>query len=166
MISIEFSGDAGRLFDAEFVQHASKAVFHYFKYELRRQTVSVGEFAQALEKVLRGFALTARALCPQPVTHPALNHPTPSADLRLLLGDPGRDFELFFFPRLRDHLRRQLKQGQTVLRFKGLRGCVKKLIGARRRGLRCRQLEAQIVNFLRACLSAEPRQAEMALVVE
>src|SRR5438874_349590 len=60
MISVELMGDTATLFDSEFVRHASKAVFHYFKYELKRQTVSLGEFAGALEKVLSGFALTGK----------------------------------------------------------------------------------------------------------
>ena len=55
-MSIEVCGDSAALFDSEFVRHAANAVFHYFKYELERQTVSVTEFAGALEKVLNGFA--------------------------------------------------------------------------------------------------------------
>ena len=56
MVALEVGGVTIELFDAEFVRHATKAVFHYFKHELGRQTVSVGEFAGALEKVLCGFA--------------------------------------------------------------------------------------------------------------
>ena len=60
MVSVELEGDTAEQFDSEFVRHAANAVFHYFKHELRRQTVSVGEFAGALEKLLRGFAATAQ----------------------------------------------------------------------------------------------------------
>src|SRR6516225_6208075 len=153
MISIEFSGDAGELFDAEFVQQAAKAVFHYFKYELCRQSVSVGEFAQALEKVLRGFALVVRKRGKLPRNAPGRRlgqkpKKTTSSDLRLLLGDAGKGCELWFFPRLRDQLRQQLRQGQSVLRFHGLRGCVKQLAAARRWSRHCRHLEEQILNFL------------------
>src|SRR5438552_18303361 len=56
-MSIEVCGDSAALFDSEFVRHAANAVFHYFKYELERQTVSVAEFSGALEKILNGFAL-------------------------------------------------------------------------------------------------------------
>ena len=55
MISVELTGDNTGMFDPEFVKHATNAVFHYFKYEVGRETITVGEFAGALEKVLRGF---------------------------------------------------------------------------------------------------------------
>src|SRR5258706_6494348 len=60
MLSVELMGETTELFDSEFVRHSANAVFHYFKHELQRQTVSVGEFAGALERVLRGLAITAR----------------------------------------------------------------------------------------------------------
>ena len=66
MVWAELAGDASEPFDSEFVSHATKAVFHYFKHELGRQTVSVREFTAALEKVLRGFAVTARLSAPRP----------------------------------------------------------------------------------------------------
>ena len=53
MLSIELEGEAGQWFDAEFVTEAAEAVFHYFRVELGRQTVTAGEFAGALEKVQR-----------------------------------------------------------------------------------------------------------------
>ena len=92
------------LFDPEFVQHAASAVFHYFKYELGRQTVTVGEFAGALENVLRGFAVTA-----QPAAQPA---PWPGCWSPICPAGPRsrRGRELFFFPRLRAELRQQLQQ--------------------------------------------------------
>src|SRR4051812_14934768 len=61
MISVELSGDCGGKFDPHFVQHAANAVFHYFKNDLGRLTVTVGEFAGALEKVLRGFGICAES---------------------------------------------------------------------------------------------------------
>jgi hypothetical protein len=53
-----------------------------------------------------------------------------------------------------------------VLRFRGLRGCVKQLTGARRWCVRCQDLEGEIVAYLRQCLSAESAPEEFALVVE
>ena len=88
------------------------------------------------------------------------------ADLRLLATDCGHGRELVFFPRLRDELRRQLRQGPRVLRFRGLRGCVKQLVGARHLSGRCQTLQAEIVDFLRECLKAEPAQGDVALWVE
>ena len=166
MISVELTGNTSSILDEEFVKHASKAVFHYFKHELGRQTVTVGEFAGALERVLRGFALNT------PPAEPPAEPPAPGgarvleSDLRLLANESGKGCELFFFPRLRDELRYQLQQDARVLRFRGLRGCVKQLAGARRWTPRCQTLHDQIVDFLRECLSAEPRQRDCALVVE
>ena len=86
------------------------------------------------------------------------------------LGSLAREFadslELFFFPRLRDELRTQLRQSPRVLRFRGLRGCVKQIAGARRWSARCEKMQDQIVGYLRECLVAEPEQNECALVVE
>ena len=62
MISVELVGDAAGNFDPEILRHATASVFHYFKHELGRETVTVGEFAGALEKVLRdlGFTISRR----------------------------------------------------------------------------------------------------------
>jgi len=161
MISVEVTGDAHGLFDSEFVNHAAKAVFHYFKHELGRQTVTVGEFAGAMEKVLRGFTLSAQA-----GDDSAAGPRVLESDLRRLARESGNGCELFFFPRLRDELRQQLQQAPQVLRFRGLRGCVKQLIGTQRWCARCQSLHDQIVEFLRQCLSAESHQANCALLVD
>lgn len=161
MISVELMGDQAERFEADFVRHAASAVFHYFKHELQRQTVSVGEFAQALEKVLRGFRLAAPKL-PEGITPGRVCE----SDLSRLASESGEGCELFFFPRLRDELRRQLQQTPRVVRFRGLRGCVKQLTGARRWSHRCQQLEEQIVQYLRECMGAEAGQKEFALVIE
>ena len=86
------------------------------------KTVSAGEFAGALEKVLRGFAAHRAAGRP--------GQPGRRAGIAICAGwrmTPGRAGELVFFPRLRAELRRHLQQGPRVLRFRGLRGCVKQL---------------------------------------
>ena len=161
MVSVELAGDTTELFDAEFVRHATKAVFHYFKHELGRQTVTVGEFAGALEKVLRGFAATAQLAAPPQPGSSVLEY-----DLCRLALESGPGRELFFFPRLRAELQRHLQQAPRLLRFRGLRGCVKQLTGARRWSSRCQTLEGEIVAYLRECLSAEPVPVEVALLVE
>jgi len=161
MVCVELASDTTELFDSEFVEHATKAVFHYFKQELGRQSVSAREFAGALEKVLRGFADTARLSAAADSTPRVLEY-----DLCRLAHESGQGRELVFFPRLRAELQRHLKQTPQVLRFRGLRGCVKQLAGARRWSLRCQTLEGEIVDYLRGCLSAEPARVEIALLVE
>jgi hypothetical protein len=174
MISVELNGEGIGSFDPEFLKHAASAVFHYFKHDLGRVTVTVGEFAGALEKVLRGFGLQSEA-DEQNGEH-IDDFPTEEdisgqrrvlkSDLRLLACESGKGFELFFFPRLRDELRQQLLQSPEVLHFRGLRSCVKQLTGARRWSPRCQTLQDQIVEFLRNCFTTEANQPNCALLVE
>jgi hypothetical protein len=161
MITIEIAGNSEGLIDTDMLHHAAASVFHYFKCEMERQTVTVGEFALALEKVLHGFGLTLYADGPPP---PA--DELPEADLGHLARESADSLELFFFPRLRDALRAQLRQSPRVLHFRGLRGCVKQLAGAQRWSARCEKMQEQIVGYLRECLTAEPEQKACALVVE
>ena len=161
MISFEITGNSCGLLDPEVLHHAAASVFHYFKKELERETVTVGEFASALEKVLRqlGFVIRAGAL-------ESRSREIVETDLCLFARESADSLELFFFPRLRDELRAQLRQSPRVLRFCGLRGCVKQLTGARRWSDRCEKLQDYIVEYLRRCLSAESEQSECSLVVE
>ncbi len=161
MISVELVDTKDDGFDEEFVQEAAKGVFHYFKHQLGRETITVGEFAEALEKVLRG-------LSPKPARKPGYRSSASviESDLGRLAAESGVGCELFFFPLLREEMRRQLQQTPGVLRFRGLRGCVKQLTGARRWSQSCRRLADQIVGFLRQCLFVEFRRDGLALLVE
>ena len=119
MISVELVGGGDGPFDPEVLRHAAASVFHYFKNELCRETVTVGEFAGALEKVMRdlGFAIRATS------TRTSESQEVVETDLDLMARESSDSLELFFFPRLRDELRAQLRQSPRVLRFRGLRGC-------------------------------------------
>ena len=146
-ISVELIGEnASSLFDSEFLEHAASAVFHYFKNDLACETVSVGEFTLALEKVLNEFNKNAPAK--------GFSRFADQSDLRELAAETSHA-ELFFFPRLRDELRIQLQHSPGSISFRGLRGCVKKLVGARRWSPQCRKMENQILEFLRNCVQAE-----------
>jgi len=160
MISVEIVGGQDELLDPEVLRHAAASVFHYFKKELKRESVTVGEFAIALEKVLRqlGFTLQDGTL--------AAASEIIESDLRVIACQSAGSLELFFYPALRHELQSQLRQSPKVLRFRGLRGCVKQLAGARRWSIRCDRLQDQIVSYLRECLSADREQAECSLVVD
>lgn len=158
MISVELMGSVANMFDAEFVRHAAHAVFHYFRKDLGRESVTVSEFAEALEKVLRGFVL-APQVKPSPET-------VLESDLCRLACESGKGCELFFFPRLRQELQDQLQQAPRMLRFHGLRGCVKQLVGVRRWSPKCEALKEQIVEYLRQCVTIQRREGELALVVD
>ncbi len=161
MISVELVGGGDGLLDPEILRHAAASVFHYFKNDLCRESVTVGEFAGALEKVLRNLGFTIRAGAMESRSQEIIE-----ADLGLMARESGGSFELLFFPRLRDELRAQLRHSPRVLRFRGLRGCVKQLAGARRWSVRCEKLRDHIVDYLRQCLTAEPESTDCALVVE
>ena len=161
MISVELTGNAEGLLDPEMLRHATASVFHYFKNELERESVTVGEFALALEKVLRNLGFTIRTGVTDNRSREVIE-----TDLCLFARESANGLELFFFPRLRDELRAQLRQSPRLLRFRGLRGCVKQLTGARRWSPRCEMLQDHIVEYLRHCFTAEPEQTECSLVVE
>lgn len=163
MISVEVTGESAETFDEEFVKQAAASVFHFFKYEMERKSVTVGEFAEALEKVLRGFELSPQ---PAKAETQSVRQSVVESDLCLLANESGRGCELLFFPKLRDELRSRLAQSPQVVRFRGLRGCVKHLTGARRWSARCQNLKDQIVDFVRDCLSAESNPDSCAVVVE
>lgn len=161
LVSVELMGECAPLVNREFVQHAASAVLHYFKMELGQNSVTVGEFSMALERVLRGFGLDFKTSKSAPAIAGLVG-----GDLRRLASDSGEGFELVFFPRLREELRSQLQQSPQMLRFHGLRGCVKRLTGSRRWCARCQRLQDQIVEFLRNCLRSDSLGSNCALVVK
>src|SRR5579862_5069460 len=111
MICVEVIGTVDALLDPEMLRHAAASVFHYFKHDLERDTVTVGEFAGALERALSNLGLTL---------YPGAREPDIlESDLTLLARESGVSLELFFFPRLRDELRFQLRQSPRLLRFRG-----------------------------------------------
>lgn len=164
LVTIELIGEAVELLDPELIRNASAAVLHYFKVELGRTSVTVGEFSEALERVLRSFGLQVQPADPIP-TASETSFRIEEADLRQIACESGKGCELFFFPHLRDELRRRLDQSPELVRFTGLRGCVKQLTGARRWNRRCQALSDQIVDFMRGCLSQAPTAKPCALLV-
>ena len=166
MIAVEVLGHTSIPIDPETLRHAAASVFHFFKTELDRESVTIGEFSLALEKALHHLGYTIQAQTPKPETDDVSQ-----TDLARLADEACGSLELLFFPRLRDELRVRLQTLPRVVRFHGLRGCVKQLAGARRWTGRCERLQDQIVDYLRGCLNAENAQnasgqGECALLVE
>ena len=103
--------------------------------------VSVGEFAVALEKVLRSFGLSVYADA-EPSRKPASQWHVVEANLQELASAAGKGFELVFFPYLRAGIEEaSWSNRRSVLRFRGLRGCVKQLSGSERWNRRCQNSE-------------------------
>ncbi len=163
-VTLELIGEAVEYLEPELVRNASAAVLHYFKDELGKNFVTVAEFSEALEKVLKGFGLAVNSLNTT-ATAAAPGARVCETDLCALAASAGKGFELIFFATLRDHLRQELKGPAEILRFKGLRGCVKQLTGSQRWCTRCQALNDQIVDYLRGCLTAESKKQSCSLVV-
>jgi len=159
LFSIQLTDASGSIVDQELIRHAAAAVLHYFKHDLGRQSVSVAEFAQALEGVLRSVGLKAASA----ESNKSLG--AEIADLHTLVSDSAIGFEMAFFLNLRREVKARLQHSPKVLRFRGLRGCVKELLGAKRWCRRCQALNDQIVNYLRDCLETEAPASPCGLVV-
>jgi hypothetical protein len=171
-VTIEFVGDAVQQLDTETLENAAAAVLHYFRVEQGRQSVTVAEFSAALETALSSLGIALKPeLFPSAVGSSAagalslpksFTRPVVESDLSVLAGEGG---ELFFFPRLRNELRSRLGGSPLVLRFHGLRACVRHLTGAKRWTPQCRALNDQIVEYLRTCFVHENAGPGSALVV-
>jgi len=158
-VAFKLLGEGAELIEPEVIHSAAAAVLHYFREDLKRSEVTPAEFSMVLEKVLKnlGFSVAWNEARPAVVTS--------EADLRELAKESGPGFELVFFQRLRAEVRKNLELGPRVLRFTGLRACVKQMAGARRWTGRCQELHDQIVEHLRQCLSAEKPGQPCGLVV-
>ena len=167
-VTVEMIGKSTDPIDEEMVHEAAEAVLHYFKSEKGQHTVSVAEFSEALERALRGLGLDVKSTNAGGEGKSG-GAPVPArvveADLSELVREAGDEGELFFFPRLRDEVRRRLDGEPLVLRFRGLRACVKQLTGAKHWSTRCQTLNDHIVEYLRTCMTAETAGEGCALVV-
>lgn len=141
----ELLGEEVDPWEAELLEQTVRAVFHYFRHELARDSVTFDEFGRVLERALR--ALTEGAGPVRPAVGPG------STDL-LTLARSTSGVELLFFAQLRHAVQRQLEQTPERIRFRGLRDSVKHLAGVRRWCPRCRDLQERILDYLRACVRA------------
>jgi hypothetical protein len=153
IVTIELVGDSS--LDPQVVREAAAAVVYYFRQELGRENVSIEEFSHALQKILCRLGYTVTA------PEGSANFEQDEFDEFAVSNLPelatlsGKGCELFFFQRLRTELRTHLRTTPRVIRFQGLRSCVKQLAGRRRWCPRCQTLNDQIVDYLRECFTSE-----------
>jgi len=166
-VTMEVIGDAIQFLDEETIKDASEAVLHYFKCELGKSTVTIGEFTIALERALRALGLTVQSSSSKPASSNFMpsNPRIVESDLSCLAPETDLTMELMFFSKLRTSLQELLVQGPDVVRFRGLRPCVKRMLKVRRWTNDCKCLNDQIVDYLRTCFGSERRTAACALVV-
>src|SRR5436189_4381482 len=79
VVTVELMGDSASQISPLLVQEAASAVVYYFKEELGRTSVSITEFATALERVLNGFGFNVTT------AESSSEHPATASDLRALL---------------------------------------------------------------------------------
>src|SRR5688572_24629596 len=115
-VTLELLGDAVNQMDEEVVQNAAHAVLHYFRTELERTFVTIGEFAETLATVLRKLGLDVKTSAPDAVRRVV------DSDLGPLVATTQGVCELVFFQTLRAELRNHLETAPQVVRFNGLRG--------------------------------------------
>ena len=160
-VAARLLGNVADTLGETFLTNAVAAVLHFFKVDMDRTIVTMDEFSTALVKVLRGFGLNAyqeKGVSGKPLR-------IVDGDLRGLASDSVKGFELLFFSRLRDELRSKIARNPQVIRFRGLRSCVKQLTGSRRWNPRCQTLNDDIVDYLRTCLGNENNGLNCALLV-
>ena len=161
-VTVELLGDAAHELEPHMITEAAEAVLFYFKVDLGRNSVSVGEFTMALERILRGFGFKIMA------TGEEGDRPNPNAtetDLHDLAHQVGEGLEMVFFCTLRDQIHADLHGKPELLRVKGLREAVKKLTGAKKWSPRCQKLNDQIVDYLRHIVSKHQQQAKLTLMI-
>lgn len=161
LVTVELVGDFASSIDPSVLQNSASAVLHYFKYDLGREQVTIGEFSEVLERVLRHLGLNVKSLSSEPSQTVNIE----AADLRAFATEPDFAFELSFFQRLRAELHTRLTPNSRVIAFSGLRPCVKRLAGAKRWCPRCQALNDQIIDYLRTCLKVETENGSCELVV-
>jgi len=160
-VTLEIIGDAIDLLDEHTIKQASGAVLHYFKTELGKTTVTIGEFSTALEHALRSLGLHVQSSGTKIPISPRVIE----SDLAGLAAKANDGLELIFFSQLRTALQEFLLQRPDIVRFCRLRDCVKHLRGARRWTHDCQSLNDQIVDYLRSCFNTERQTSACALVV-
>lgn len=160
-LTIEILADSLDHIDPQVIQQAAAAVLHYFKDDLGRDNVTVGEFTTALERVLQGLGFQVEG---STITKPS-EEAVAEVDLAHLAASHGTGLELDFYNSLRQSLREALVTTPRVVRFSGLRPCAKRLARVRRWCPKCTQVSDEIVGFLRACWGAEAQARQTALLV-
>lgn len=160
-LTIEVLAESIDQIDPQVVHQAAMAVLHYFKDDLGRQNVTLDEFTQALEQVLKGLGFHVKGQTP-PATGFA---DIVDADLSEMADGVGDGLELGFYLRLRTQLRTLLAGAPRVVRFHGLRPCAKRLARVQRWCRRSEQVSDEIVRYLRDCWGAERPQKQCALLV-
>ena len=164
-VTVELLGDAVHELDPFMVTEAAEAVLYHFKVDLGRSSVSVAEFTQALEIILRGFGFKVMAANGEDEALEEQAAETNLDEIACEAHKSGDGLEMVFFCTLRDQIPADLHGKPQLLRVKGLRSAVKKLTGAKQWSPRCQKLNDQIVEYLRDIVARHQQEAKLALMI-
>lgn len=163
-LTVEILSDSIHQVDPDVIRQAATAVLHYFKHDLHRESVTLDEFTEALEKVLiglgfqiEGSAASSAAPAPGDVAE---------ADLADIAAAAEHGLELGFYACLRLKMQSLMAGTPKVVRFHGLRRCAKRLARVRRWCPRSVQVSDEIVGFLRDCWGAQSPRSQSSLLVK
>ena len=160
VVTTELIGKAVDWMSQEAIQNVTAAVLHFFRDEQEREVVSAAEFSEALESVLQnlGYSVSEAASAKR-------KRMIRNANINDLIRECEGELELAMYQRLRSEMKHLLKNTPRELRVSGLRGCVKRVLRARRWSRRCQTLSDQIVSFMRQCFD-EHAAADCLFVVK
>lgn len=158
VVTTELIGKAVDWMSQEAIQNVAAAVLHFFREEQDREAVSVAEFSEVLERVLQnlGYSVSEGSSAKR-------KRLIRNADINDLIRECDGEMELALYQRLRLEMKHLLKNTPSELRFRGLRGGVKRVLRARRWSRRCQILSDQVVSFMRQCF--DEHAAEDCLLV-
>jgi len=138
------------------IQEMAEALIYHLRVDLKRDAIGFDELVSALKElaVACGFQTTTIAV-----------ETIVSADLYVLAQDTGYGFELAFFQSIERAIRDFRAGHARLIRFVGLRACVKMLVGARNWCKKCQRLSDEIVEFIRSHMQLWPQQEAVVFAV-
>ena len=167
-LTFEVVGTGADQVEPEGLRNAAAGVLHYFKAELGKVRITLGEFAEALARVLAGLGYAVEVLGSDEVRRSGeirQESVLQTTDLCAVACAAGKMGELEFFPRLRLLLREQLAGEPRTVQFHGLRPAVKQLLGRKHWTQECSELEQRILETLRGWWRKEGGNVPTRLVV-
>lgn len=123
------------------VQEMACALIHYLRMDLKRDAIELDELISALKELAAVCGFQIGTIVVETVA---------STDLYHLAQATGYGFELAFFQSVERSIEGFRSRNARLVRFVGLRACVKMLIGARNWCKKCQQMSDEIVAFIRS----------------
>lgn len=177
-IAFELVEAVAGLADRNVIENAARAVVHYFREELGKESVCINEFIDSLSFVLKEFgyevetrsfeSLSAEENDEIPSDSETQITKSQSNSLVEILEDQrekGELMELSFFKQLRETVLSELQDQPDILLFTGLRPCVQTMLSASRWTGRCESFSQQIVSYIEECLCFDGGGRNMHMVI-